>query len=225
MGPFMEEPTISTISQNDDENRVTKGARTRALIKQQIASLVGQNSPSTVTLQDICRAANVTAGSFYFHFRNKDAALEETAHDAITRHYGALLSVTESDEPLSRQLKKLIEAFLLNYMEHTEQARLIHMIVPSSQNAKQVWDSERGKLVEKLEDLVRRVRHAEARDPHSFFTAEFLLTATESFLDNVFFGTDARLQAAVGAPALIAQNVAAIWERAILNEDPIGDYL
>ena len=71
----------SQIQTVDDPSKETKGARTRALIKQVIIDLVGNSSPLEVTLGDICEGANVTVGSFYFHFKNKDAALEETAID------------------------------------------------------------------------------------------------------------------------------------------------
>ena len=215
------------ISANADKvegPKVTKGARTRALIKHQIIELVGKSNPQDVTLQQICAAADVTVGSFYFHFKTKDAALEDTAIDAIRSHYSEVSAL--ADSPITNGLEALMGAFVENYASHESRTRLIRLVIHSNPVAHEVWETERGALSRKLERKINEARQ-EKGGPSvlSFFTAEFLLTATESFLDQLFFGTDERLQLAVGSPDLLIKNIAAIWERTILNDNRIGDYL
>ncbi|MDX1581923.1 MAG: TetR/AcrR family transcriptional regulator, partial [Alphaproteobacteria bacterium] len=106
----------ATPSAPDEQQPGTKGARTKALIKRTIIDLVGEHGPLEVTLQDICKAANVTVGAFYFHFRNKDAALEETATEAARIYYEALVPQLD-DRPLRERLENLMQAFLDNYIE------------------------------------------------------------------------------------------------------------
>lgn len=207
-------------------SKETKGDRTRALIKQIITDEVGKSGPMNVTLQDICNAAKVTAGSFYFHFKNKDAALEETAADAIVAHYGSISEIAAQPGSLPEQLDRLMSAFVDNYADFGTRTRLIRMVVPSNAKAKLVWEKERSALATQLEHMIANARGIKTGpDISSYFTTEFLLTATESFLDNVFFGNDERLHLAVGSPELIVKNIGAIWERAILNDNRIGDYL
>jgi AcrR family transcriptional regulator len=207
-------------------SKETKGDRTRALIKQIITEEVGRSGPMDVTLQDICSAANVTAGSFYFHFKNKDAALEETAADAIVAYYDSIAEIVSQPGTLPEQLDHIMAAFVDNYKSHGTRTRLIRMVVPSNDMARLVWEKERNSLAEQLEAMIINARHSDVGpDVSSYFTAEFLLTATESFLDNVFFGNNERLGLAVGSPELIIKNIGAVWERAILNDNRIGDYL
>ena len=216
---------MSTQTAPDSPPRETKGARTKALIKRTIVELVSEASPLDVTLADICTAADVTVGAFYFHFTNKDSALEETACDAIRDYYGVILDAADRQGGLDQQLEKVMHAYVANFTERSAQTRFIRMVQPSSTVVKQVWDEERRKLSAVLEGMIAEARGSDQTDPISFFTTEFLLTATEAFLENLFFGTDVRLKAAVGATDLVIRNIAAIWERAILNPNRIGDYL
>ena len=216
----------SQIQTVDDPSKETKGARTRALIKQVIIDLVGNSSPLEVTLGDICEGANVTVGSFYFHFKNKDAALEETAIDVIRDYYASISSVLGRGGSIDDQLEQLMHAFVEDYANQPTRTRLIRMVIPGNTAALQVWEEERRILSQGLETMISDARGSQGgHEILSFFTSEFLLTATESFLEHLFFGTDQRLQLAVGSPDLVIKNIAAIWERAILNDNRIGDYL
>ena len=119
----------SQIQTVDDPSKETKGARTRALIKQVIIDLVGNSSPLEVTLGDICEGANVTVGSFYFHFKNKDAALEETAIDVIRDYYASISSVLGRGGSIDDQLEQLMHAFVDNYANQPTRTRLIRMVI------------------------------------------------------------------------------------------------
>ena len=203
----------------------SKGARTRAQILEAVAQLVSDNSALDVTLQDICNSTDVTVGAFYFHFKNKEAALEEAAIDAIRNYYASLRHI-DLEASLNEQLETLMRAFVDNYVLNEAKTRLVRMFVPNNQSVKEIWQTERRALADDLETIVTMARKRDGIDPGMvFFTVEFLLTATEAFLENLYFGSDERLSAAAGAPDLIVKNTCAIWERAILNANRIGDYL
>ncbi|MDX1581450.1 MAG: hypothetical protein R3360_07500, partial [Alphaproteobacteria bacterium] len=89
-----------------------------------------------------------------------------------------------------------------------------------------VHQEERARLHQQLQTLIRHARESAGLTLGTeYFGAEFLLTATDAFLERLYSGQDPRLQVAVGSPDLLRQNMAAIWDRAILNPSPIADYL
>lgn len=63
------------------KRNVTKGARTRAHIKQVARQLFERDGHAGVTAQGIVEAAGISSGTFYVYFANKDEVLLEICRD------------------------------------------------------------------------------------------------------------------------------------------------
>ena len=63
------------------KRNATKGARTRAMLKQVARNLFEVDGHSGVTAQAIVEAAGISSGTFYVYFSNKDEILFEISRD------------------------------------------------------------------------------------------------------------------------------------------------
>jgi AcrR family transcriptional regulator len=63
------------------KRNATKGARTRAMIKQHAHKLFAENGHTGVTAQSIVETAGVSSGTFYVYFSNKDEVISEICQD------------------------------------------------------------------------------------------------------------------------------------------------
>ena len=72
---FMVRREISCMEQ--ETNRQKQAAETRRKIFECAQDLFTRDSYESVKISDICKAANVSVGAFYHHFRNKETILNE----------------------------------------------------------------------------------------------------------------------------------------------------
>jgi AcrR family transcriptional regulator len=67
------------------KRNATKGARTRAMIKQYAHKLFAENGHTGVTAQSIVETAGVSSGTFYVYFSNKDDVISEICQDFMDK--------------------------------------------------------------------------------------------------------------------------------------------
>lgn len=77
------------------KRNATKGARTRAMIKQHAHKLFAENGHTGVTAQFIVETAGVSSGTFYVYFANKDEVLSEICHDFLDQMVRSLAKKRE----------------------------------------------------------------------------------------------------------------------------------
>jgi AcrR family transcriptional regulator len=65
------------------KRNATKGARTRAMLKQVARQLFQRDGHSGVSAQAIVEAARISSGTFYLYFTNKDEILLEVSRDFL----------------------------------------------------------------------------------------------------------------------------------------------
>jgi AcrR family transcriptional regulator len=105
----------------DPGRRARKKARTRRTIYETATALFLARGYDAVTVDDVCHAADVAKGTFFLHFRTKDALLAE---------YGRL--ATEALEPLAATqrgtsvatLRSVLRALAERAERHAELVRL-----------------------------------------------------------------------------------------------------
>ena len=78
------------------KRNATKGARTRAMIKQHAHTLFAENGHTGVTAQSIVETAEVSSGTFYVYFSNKDEVLSEVCRDFLDKMVNSLAKKRES---------------------------------------------------------------------------------------------------------------------------------
>lgn len=204
------------------EAKPTKGERTRRLLLDCVIRLVHERPLADVKIGDVCTAAGVATGAFYFHFGSRDEALVAAALDGLSAVYRDVLAAP-SDPDLHSEVVGIIAVFDRYRCERPDLIAAIYTIVNAYRPVRLAWHDERLALVERL---ARRFAVARGEDGGGFGScrvlAHFLLGALERFYDDVFFGpVDAALTAEAATPAVFVDQQAAVWVRAVTGSDPI----
>lgn len=100
------------------EVRASKGERTRRRIVGHATLLIYANGYARTTIEDVIRAAGVTKGSFYFHFKSKEelgyAVIENASSYILGRLREALerrdLTPAGRIEAMLREVQSIVEA-------------------------------------------------------------------------------------------------------------------
>ena len=86
------------------------------------ADLFHARSYGTVGIQDVCDAANVRRGSFYYYFRSKDelgmAALERSTDRVIEAVHHPAFSGSDSPKPQLSQFVDLLQRYYADRSDH-----------------------------------------------------------------------------------------------------------
>ncbi|WP_287154935.1 TetR/AcrR family transcriptional regulator [Candidatus Solincola tengchongensis] len=98
--------------------RISKGARTRQRIVGHATLLMYANGYARTSIDDVIRAAGITKGSFYFHFRSKEdlgyAVIENASNYILGRLREVLerpgLNSWERLEAMLREIQRIVEA-------------------------------------------------------------------------------------------------------------------
>lgn len=200
--------------------RLTKGERTRGVIKGAIADLIGERQSLDFTLDDICAKTGLTVGAFYFHFDNKDAALEEMCMDHLREFYSALQGIAADDiEDLSRAIiRNSVEACVKN----PAMFRASYTLIPRSMRIYETWIAARGGVVTRLIDLLARRRRRPAKAaPMEHLDVHLLMAGLEGFLENLYFGSDATMKAIPQRPSRLEEDLWAHWRSVLLRPVPV----
>lgn len=111
----------STVAADADENggngngngrRIRKGERSRMRILDAAARLLSCRGYAATTLTDIAGAAEMQAGSLYYHFDSKDAIVEEVLSVGIDHARAAIDAALEALGPEARGSDRLAEAIV-----------------------------------------------------------------------------------------------------------------
>ncbi|TCU06810.1 TetR/AcrR family transcriptional regulator [Rhizobium sullae] len=123
-------------------------ARTRALLQDALIALIPERGYAAITVEDICRKANVGRSTFYAHYTSKDELRSAT----IEAHLRSLDQQRLATLPASgRRLFR----FSLPMLEHAQAAReLHHALLSSSSDA----------IHDELRERIRRVVRHELAD-------------------------------------------------------------
>lgn len=207
-------------------DKLTKGTRTKALIKRVVAELIDEKGIDGVTLEDVCARTQLTIGAFYFHFGNKDAALEEVAIDSLKAYYDNLIE-SPSTICLYNEIHGIIEASVELHLKHPAMARLMYTMVPRSNSVYGSWVAIRDRLIERLALASARERQimsssggAASPDGQDYLCAQFLLAGSEGFFENAFYGSDPQFSKIDLKPASLVRDISVLWYRSVTGTSP-----
>lgn len=134
-----------------------KGARTREQIKDALVELISRKSAQDIVLDDICSETNLTVGAFYFHFKNKDAALEEVSIDALHRFYDQLLGLPSSGNMIG-DIGLLCETLVDLCARQPMLVRLMAEGLQIRGAAREAWVAENSRLTDEYAERLRAHR-------------------------------------------------------------------
>lgn len=120
-------------------------ARTRALLQDALIALIPERGYAAITVDDVCRQANVGRSTFYTHYADKDALRSAT----IEAHLGSLSrGLMSANQDIGARLFE----FSLPMFEHAHAFRsLHHALLASSDDA----------IHDELRERIRRAVRAE----------------------------------------------------------------
>lgn len=194
----------------------TRGERTRKKIKKTIARIVRRKDISEFTLADICSAAEITTGAFYFHFKSKEDAIEEMVADESHELYQSVLTGTSSDN-LNLFLRDLVSSITSYHHTNKKLPRAMQVTINASPAAHDAWLSARRPLVDKMERLIAEARRAKGLSTDSSrYLAYYLLNAVEDLGMDAFQWNNPTIKRFAADPAEWNRKQIALWSWAIL---------
>ncbi len=101
------------MSQHNGNREDRRSRYTRMVVKEALLTLLSEKDYGNITVSDICRTAEISRGTFYLHYSNIPAVLDELLEDALNSSHSVLAQIgceTASDEkcgvPLCRFLRE-----------------------------------------------------------------------------------------------------------------------
>lgn len=194
-----------------------RGERTRKQIKLAIARLASRKDVSEINLAEICKAADVTTGALYFHFKNKDEAVEEMIIDEV-REVNAERMAALTGESFADHIKAILALSSRFHRSKKRLARAIGVVINSRPKAYEAWLAARRPVISRLEEAIVRERKLRGLSPEpAAYLAHFILNSLEDLaLDLYQFGNPTLTPFAKTSEDWNARQVA-LWDWAILT--------
>lgn len=196
-----------------------KGKATREMLDRAILELVNERGFSNFRLQDLCDRTGLTIGAFYFHYKNKDQALESVAASAAED----LFSVIESDieaKPLKEEFLLAIRDYQRGYsVPHLrEQTRMVRSMIPANQIVTDTYFRARSAIISKLvETAVEERRSLGLKSGPERAVIEYLFSGLADFFELLYLGDDKELKQSAGSEKKVVERLAELWYQAVIS--------
>lgn len=201
--------------------RSVKADRTKETIKQTIRQIVSEKGYRRLRLSEVYQRAGITSGAFYYHFYSKEQAFEEAAVDLVHDIYQSYAEIEWTDD-LFADIRHLVGNISAVYMEKPLIMQALISTLYASQKVFQVFLDERSHLTDLLVARIETARHeAGIINQMERTTAEFLLAATTSFLENVFLSRYPDLRGLRENPLDTQLRISVFWFELIMRKDPL----
>lgn len=106
------------------KRRNRRSEETIATILAATEEIVLESGAERISILDVCKAANVSRGTFYRYFSSQDELLDAFSRHKRDRFHRALVEATEPFDDPNERFDALI-AYLENYLEHGRARRLL----------------------------------------------------------------------------------------------------
>lgn len=200
--------------------RSAKADRTKESIKTTIRQLVSEKGYRLLRLSEIYQRTGITSGAFYYHFDSKEAAFEEAAADLVHDIYRSYAEIEWSDD-LFADIRHLVGNISAAYMEKPLIMQALISTLYASSKVFQAFLRERSHLTDLLVERIETAREADGSiNNMERTTAEFLLAATTSFLENVFLSRYPDLRGLRENPLETQLRISVFWFELIMRSDP-----
>ncbi|MEM1111584.1 MAG: TetR/AcrR family transcriptional regulator [Pseudomonadota bacterium] len=196
-----------------------KGQATRDALDKAILELVDERGFTNFRLQDLCERTGLTIGAFYFHYKNKDQALEAVAAKAARELFAAIGSDIES-KPLEEECRLTIRDYQRGYSnpDFQEQTRMMRSMIPANPIVTETYFAARRKIIDKLvETAVVERRQAGLRAGPERAIIEYLFSGLADFFETLYMGKDTDIKRSAGSDSKIVERLAKLWFRAIME--------
>jgi len=196
-----------------------KGQATRRLLNRTILELVNEKGYTNLRLKDVCERTGLTIGAFYFHYENKNKALEGVAAEAARGLFNRIRSDIEA-KPLLDEFRLTIDDYQRGYSEPSliGGTRMMRSMIPANAYVTEIYFQERKKVINKLVEAASAERKTQGRrNGPERAVIEYLFCGLADFLEMVYLRDDPALRKSAGSKATLAKRMAAIWYDAVMN--------
>ena len=197
-----------------------KGERTRKLIKTTIARLAARKEVSEINLAEICKAARLTTGALYFHFKGKDEAIEEMVIDEVGTLYAGYAQDT-ADLPFDEAIGAILDRSTHIHNTMKRLPRAIQVVINTRPKAYEAWINARRPLIAQLETTIAQARMAKGLSAEAApYLAHFILNSIEDLAMDVYQWNNPTLAPFARTPGEWSGRQRALWSWAILAPFP-----
>jgi AcrR family transcriptional regulator len=196
--------------------RQQRGERTRLKIKQALIGLLNDQDYYDLTITDICQAANIATGGFYFHYPKKADLLDEVIREHSADFWAALdaaLHYQDSYSALFHASTALVRA----YRDAPGLVRCFNQLAMADRAYVDLWETAAASWVS---HLVRTLAISPGGEAVSESSAYGLLSFVDLLLFKIYIERDPALVESAGGVDEVIENVAVLWRRALIGRSP-----
>lgn len=200
--------------------RATRGERTKEAVKLAIAKLAAKHDLADITLSDICRVAKVTTGAVYFHFKDKDEAVEAMVIDQLPLVYDRLAQEVAAPG-CAPYILALIERIVAFHLAHKRLGHALQMTLQRRPLVYQAWLRARQLPIDRLTARIAHDRAAKGLpvEPAGFL-AHHIFSSIEDLAADIFQWKNPILAPFAADTAQWCQRQAAFWAWSVLAPIP-----
>jgi AcrR family transcriptional regulator len=195
-----------------------RGERTRLKIKQALISLLNEQDFFELTIADICGAAQVATGGFYFHYPKKADLIFEVIQEHSAEFWAALDAALHYLDPYSA-IFHATTALVRAYGDAPGLVRCFNQLAMTDRAYVDIWESAAAGWVARL---VEKLKLSGEADPSLLNEANAygLLSFVDLLLFKIYIERDPLLVESAGGVDEVIENVAVLWHRALVGRSP-----
>jgi AcrR family transcriptional regulator len=197
--------------------RQQRGERTRLKIKAALISLLNEQDYFDLTIADICQAAHVATGGFYFHYARKADLLEEVIREHSADFWATLDAALHYQDPYSA-LFHASTALVRAYRDAPGLVRCFNQLAMTDRAYVDLWETAAASWVSRL---VEKLGPSQADGMLlTSANAYSLLSFVDLLLFKIHIERDPGLLESAGGVDQITENIAVLWHRALIGRSP-----
>jgi AcrR family transcriptional regulator len=198
--------------------RQSRGEQTRLKIKEALTSLLNEQDYFDLAITDVCRAAGVATGGFYFHYAKKADLLNEMIREHNATFWAGLGAALHYQDPYSA-LYHATTALVRAYLDAPGVVRCFNQLAMTDRIYVKLWDDAATAWVAGLVEQLQSPGEP-ARESLSATNAYSLLSFVDQLLFKIYIERDPALAAAAGSVDEVIENIAVLWHRALIGSSP-----
>lgn len=208
----------STAAKTSGRRRQGRSERTRGKIKEAVIRLLNDQNYFDLTITDICKAAAVATGGFYFHYEKKADLIDEVLREHSTNFWSALNTALDYRDPYSaiyQACANLVRAF----RDWPGLVRCFNQMAMIDRNYVRIWESAASVWSRRLSAMLVEAGEAPAGEGGEA-RSYALLAFVDQLLFELYIERDPVLVAAAGSADEFTENLAVLWYRALIGRSP-----
>jgi len=202
------------------DSSLTKGERTRSRLLQAAFDVFREDSFHAARVSDICKAAEISQGTFYIYFTDKDAiakALMEMLLERLTRH---VLDGPHFDDPFDSILESN-RRYADFFNQGGQFNRAVLQILDALPEVRELSDKVNKAVAARVSEGMKRRMPASAAHPKPRLAMAYtMLGMIDSIYISYFSGDASPMRACFASTAELVEFASFVWYRALFGTNP-----